>query len=752
MPRRKQANTAGYSNGTTSISSKKAKTCPVPVTTVSEIDGLKVRWEYEDLPDKWLPYTDAITEQLTDRYNGGDGEAEVINNKGQRLIISMDKLTQKSTTRPVRTRKIRCSFLDDTDKEYYSWQWQDQDGSWLMYHIPSSVVLEKAHKKSVSTVDIVTSSQSYLIDLHTLKQSNEVDNIISSVQRVKSGSSPVTSSSANSATSQNGRKTSAASGQATANANAKKCSKKAVQPAAPAAAAKVKKESPEENGHGTEDKKTIKTVVVQGQASVDSECPLLNKVHVYTQGNDIWDCMLNQTNALNNNNKFYLIQLLQNDTSSHYYVWLRWGRVGYKGQTNLVDCGLDINKAIDAFTRKFQDKTKNEWSERHNFKKVPGKYDLLEMDYSTEDKDEVDGSKIKKENVCKVPDSKLHSSLQKLIQLISDINSMKETVVEMKYDAQKAPLGRLTTTQINAGYQALKKIADCIENDDFGVLLTRACDEFYTRIPHTFGMRRPPVIRDKETVKEKIQLLEALGDIEIAINILKQGDMSENPIDRTYKSLECDLSPISCDHPDFKLVEDYLVDTHATTHNTYKMEVLEVYGCRKNAEHDNFIDYGNRMLLWHGSRLTNWVGILSRGLRIAPPEAPVTGDMFGKGIYFADMSSKSANYCFATKKRNIGLALLCEVSLGECHELLEANYYANRLPPGKNSVKGLGRVAPHPVTYQSTPDGMIIPKGVGIDTGVVNPAGYTLNYNEYVVYDTRQVKMKYLVKIKFNFK
>lgn len=33
------------------------------------------------------------------------------------------------------------------------------------------------------------------------------------------------------------------------------------------------------------------------------------------------------------------------------------------------------------------------------------------------------------------------------------------------------------------------------------------------------------------------------------------------------------------------------------------------------------------MLLWHGSRLSNWVGILSHGLRIAPPEAPITGYM-----------------------------------------------------------------------------------------------------------------------------
>ena len=31
------------------------------------------------------------------------------------------------------------------------------------------------------------------------------------------------------------------------------------------------------------------------------------------------------------------------------------------------------------------------------------------------------------------------------------------------------------------------------------------------------------------------------------------------------------------------------------------------------------------------SRLTNYVGILSEGLRIAPPSAPVTGYMFGKG-------------------------------------------------------------------------------------------------------------------------
>lgn len=105
-------------------------------------------------------------------------------------------------------------------------------------------------------------------------------------------------------------------------------------------------------------------------------------------------------------------------------------------------------------------------------------------------------------------------------------------------------------------------------------------------------------------------------------------------------------------------------------------------------------DIGNVWLLWHGSRLTNYVGILSQGLRIAPPEAPVTGYMFGKGVYFADMVSKSANYCFTNPGNNTGLMILCEVALGDMNEKYYADYYANLLPTGKSSTKGVGRTAP----------------------------------------------------------
>ena len=42
----------------------------------------------------------------------------------------------------------------------------------------------------------------------------------------------------------------------------------------------------------------------------------------------------------------------------------------------------------------------------------------------------------------------------------------------------------------------------------FGAPLEEACSHFYTRIPHVFGMKRPPLIRTVAEVKEKLELLE----------------------------------------------------------------------------------------------------------------------------------------------------------------------------------------------------------------------------------------------------
>merc|ERR1719509_571147 len=327
---------------------------------------------------------------------------------------------------------------------------------------------------------------------------------------------------------------------------------------------------------------------------------------------------------------------------------------------------------------------------------------------------------------------------------------MEQSVIEMEYDTKKAPLGKITTDQIRAGYKALKKISTCIEgNKTSGKDIVEACNDFYTRIPHEFGFRVPPVIRTHEAVKAKLQLLEALADIQVALKILSSGDDNSdlNPVDRRYEQLKVDIKHMDNKSKEREAVVKAIKSTHATTHSQYTMDVEEVFTLDKEQERKSFKDLGNKQLLFHGSRVTNFAGILSQGLRIAPPEAPVTGYMFGKGIYFADMVSKSANYCSTSKKNNTGLLMLCDVALGNMYERNKAEY-VEKLGPGLHSCKGVGKTEPDPAGLKEL-DGCKVPAG----EGVKDKARKTdLLYNEYIVYDVAQVQSKYLLQMKFNYK
>jgi len=325
--------------------------------------------------------------------------------------------------------------------------------------------------------------------------------------------------------------------------------------------------------------------------------------------------------------------------------------------------------------------------------------------------------------------------------------------------------GKISADQIRAGYSALSQISNILKESGAIVSkrrqLTELSSQFYTRIPHFTGMRAPPVIDNEDLLAMKVRMLEVLGDIKLGMDLLRQSSDIEkvsnhpvpikvHPVDRLYQNLNCQIASLKKNSNEFFLLEKYILSTHASTHSSYTMTVEDLYEVNKDQHLPGFKgnQIGNRVLLFHGSRLSNWAGILSQGLRIAPPEAPVTGYMFGKGVYFADMSSKSANYCFATPSNPYGLLLMCEVALGHSNLLVNADYNAGtNLPAKSQSVKGCGRVAPQPQNFCNLSDGTLVPMGPGIE----ERTDLTLNYNEFIVYDTKQIRLRYLAKIKFNF-
>lgn len=506
----------------------------------------------------------------------------------------------------------------------------------------------------------------------------------------------------------------------------------ALKPATPASSKTAQKPDPPK-----EEIKMVKAVR-KGRAAVDVECPKAKDCHVFEEGATVWTVTLNQADLVHNANKYYIIQLLQSDTAQNmFYVWNRWGRVGYSGQNALKGPFGDLNRAKMDYQSKLRDKTR-------------GGYIEVQIVYGEENEPKPEPPKAQKgKKKTEEKKSDLDSRVANFVNLIFDLKSINRTLAEIGYDSKKMPLGKLSTTTIKQGLEVLKLIENALSSNKRNELESLS-SRFYSLIPHDFGFQKMSnfIINNNEKVKQKVEMLENLADMKIATNIL-EATVSGSPVDSHYEKLDCKITPLEKKDPIYDILVQYVKNTHGDTHSYYTLTVEDIFRVEKPGEKEKFTEkIPNHMLLWHGSRLTNWVGILSQGLRIAPPEAPVSGYMFGKGVYFADMVSKSANYCFTSKDNNTGVLLLCEVAIGDFNPKMHSDYNAGNLPKGKHSTKGCGLCAPPEKSYKKL-EGYSIPMGPG--EKVTLNGGY-LQYNEYIVYDTKQIKMKFIFRVKFNYK
>ncbi|XP_010780561.1 poly [ADP-ribose] polymerase 1 [Notothenia coriiceps] len=485
-------------------------------------------------------------------------------------------------------------------------------------------------------------------------------------------------------------------------------------------------------------------LTVKGGAAVDPDSGLENSAHVLEQSGKMYSATLGLVDIVRGTNSYYKLQLLEDDVQKRYWVFRSWGRVGTTIGGNKLDKFHDKNSAMDNFLCVYKEKTGNTWS-TSNFTKYPNKFYPLEIDYGQ------DEEAVKKLTASAGTKSKLAKPIQELIKMIFDVESMKKAMVEFEIDLQKMPLGKLSKRQIQSAYSLLTDVQQAVTESLSEAHILDLSNRFYTLIPHDFGMKKPPLLNSLDYIQNKVQMLDNLLDIEVAYSLLRGGaqDDESDPIDINYEKLKTKIEVVDKSTTEAEIITQYVKNTHAATHNTYTLEVEEIFKIVREGERQRyrpFEELNNRQLLWHGSRKTNYAGIMSQGLRIAPPEAPVTGYMFGKGVYFADMVSKSANYCHTSQSDPVGLLLLAEVALGNMHELKKASHIT-KVPKGKHSVKGVGRTAPDP-SASVTLDGVQVPLGKGSNTNIDDTS---LLYNEYIVYDVSQVNMKYLLKIKFNY-
>ncbi|RUP47991.1 poly polymerase catalytic domain-containing protein [Jimgerdemannia flammicorona] len=465
------------------------------------------------------------------------------------------------------------------------------------------------------------------------------------------------------------------------------------------------------------------------------------------------------------------MQVIHNRVQDLYILFTRWGGVGETGMFQKTPFN-SMEEAVEEFKKIFKSKTSNLWEHRFSEEFIPkdGRFVVTKLAEKTKP------LALKPLDLSKSPRSKLPHSVQDTLKVFCDIASMNKMVDDEKLDL---PLGYLTAATVEEGYQLLMEIRDQIKQMEVkktttnGILdvkaikairhkLVQLSNQYYTRIPNKDYIRtgiRPLV--DLSNVQKEMQRIDNIRYLNSGANMLLGAELRGkeiNPLDYCYRAFQCRMDEVEPETEEYKVVSRYM-DTTAKN-NDY--EIIHLFGLDRAGERarfEPFSDDKNRRLLWHGSRLSNFMGILSQGLRVAPFEAEVTGYMFGKGIYFGDMFCKSINYAqewrSAAGTQAYSCLLLCEVALGDMYER-EHSEYMDHAQPGFLSTKGLGMEGPEDnMSLHVRRDGVIIPQGP--------PTRYeykkrldedgeeisrVLSFNEYIVYDRTQVKMRYLVLVR----
>ena len=455
--------------------------------------------------------------------------------------------------------------------------------------------------------------------------------------------------------------------------------------------------------------------------------------------------VLQKTDLKNNNNKYYAIELHCGGKGTSYRVFTHYGRTDdletnpNAGARESRYFGADGGAAKVCYDGIFREKT----SSKKGYKEVSLAASNIgsakargtssgHVDARTLAKLEGDKDAAKKAAPVIKP-STLPPGVQALIGYIyEEATNALTTTVNAKITANgiETPLGILTIGQIEKGEQILDELYQLFNSSVKGAKrdndLARLSGDFYTTVPHRIGRTRSAiasaVIDSLEEFQAKQETLQLMKDMLQVNGEGGQNILFDSQVDQKYKALGCEVGWIEPGSGPFREIAGYVTGSQVKSRN---VKVQNIYTLKRGKEHAAFTEtVGNHKLLFHGSRIKNWVGILSRGILL--PKIVVSmgvnrtdAGWLGHGIYFGDAACTASFYTSPGRKgtRLMGIA---RVALGKMKDYTKITYGLNEPPPGYDSCHGIRRKP-------------------GVNS--------QFDDDEYVVYRTEQQRLEYLVEM-----
>uniref|UniRef100_A0A7N0U785 Poly [ADP-ribose] polymerase n=1 Tax=Kalanchoe fedtschenkoi TaxID=63787 RepID=A0A7N0U785_KALFE len=494
-----------------------------------------------------------------------------------------------------------------------------------------------------------------------------------------------------------------------------------------------------------------------GKRSVYKDTMLLEQgAEIFEKDGIVYNCAFSLCDQGREVNHYCITQLIK-VPEKHLHLYYKKGKVGDDpGAEERLEEWEDVDRAIEEFARLFEEITGNEfepWEREKKIEKKPSKFYPIDMD------DGVDvrygGLGLRQLGVA-AAHCKLEPLVANFMKVLCSQEIYRYALMEMGLDSPDLPMGMLSELHLKRCEAVLLEFVEKIKSmRETGQKAEAVWSDFsqqWFTLMHTI---RPFIFRDLQEIADHAAAgFETVRDINAASRLI--GDLTgatiDDPLSDVYRKIGCTVSPLERESEDFKMIQNYLESTYepvrvgdisygATLENIF---AVEPSACPSLEEVKKL---PNKMLLWCGTRSSNLMRHLHKGFLPAVCSLPVPGYMFGKAIVCSDAAAEAARYGFTAVDRPEGFLVLAVASLGEeVTELKQPLEDTKTLEEKKHGVKGLGRKKTDEKEHKTWKDEIKVPCGRLIPSGHKESP---LEYNEYAVYDPKQVRIMFIVGVKY---
>jgi len=251
------------------------------------------------------------------------------------------------------------------------------------------------------------------------------------------------------------------------------------------------------------------------------------------------------------------------------------------------------------------------------------------------------------------------SVVEKLIDYLIQVNI--HTITEgtggnVRFDVDtglfSTPLGVVTLDGIKEAKDTLDKLSPFVvssnlDNNDYKSLLSQYLRLIPQKVPHRHVWKT--LYTTQNDLQNQNNILDSL---ESSYNAVISNSTKDDKVPEKKEENIFNVELQVLEDPDVlkKIVTKY-DSTKAGYHACSHLKIKRVYTVNIESVYKNFEEkgrpIGNIMELFHGTRSSNLLSILKKGLIIPSARDPhVTGAMFGPGLYASSQSSKATNYSY----------------------------------------------------------------------------------------------------------